>query len=107
MTTSTARTTAKLFIFNHPAAELLEEMPVDYYRECQITGAGSVEVQLDDYSTEIIAGTRYLPADVAVVAVVDGSGVLQVLCTQAGGEPVVMREFGDWTSYTVRRRPRG
>lgn len=107
MTTSTARTTAKLFIFNHPVAELLEEMPVDYYRECQITGAGSVEVQLEDCSTEIIAGTCYLPAGVAVAAVVDGSGVLQVLCTRAGGESVVMREFSDWTGYTVRRRPRG
>lgn len=106
MTTTTARTTTKLFVFNHPAAELLEEMPVDYYRKCQITGAGSVEVQLDDHSTEIIAGTRYLPAEVEVVAVAR-NGVLQVLCTQAGGEPVVMREFSDWTSYTVRRRPRG
>ena len=69
MTTSTAYTTAKLFIFNHPAAELLEEMPVDYYRDCQITGAGSVEVQLDDYSTEIIAGTRYLPATTPTMAI--------------------------------------
>ncbi|CAN7700568.1 hypothetical protein [Mycolicibacterium frederiksbergense] len=104
MTTSTARTTAKLFIFNHPAAELLEEMPVDYYRECQIVGAGSVEVQLDDHSTQIISATRYVPADVELVAVVDGNGVLQVLCAQAGREPVVMREFTGYTSYTVRRR---
>jgi hypothetical protein len=35
MKTITAGTTT-LFAFNHPAPELLEEMPADYYRECQI-----------------------------------------------------------------------
>lgn len=104
MKTDTALTT-KLFVFNFPAAELLEPMPVEYYRECQIAGAASVEVQLDDHNTEIISATRYLPADVDVVAVADG-GVLQVLCTQAGREPVVMREFTGWVSYTVRRATR-
>lgn len=102
MTTTPAHTT-KLFVFNHPVAELLEEMPVEYYRECQIAGAVSVEVQLDDHSTEIISATRYLPAGVEVVAVPAAAGVLQVVCTQAGREPVVMREITDWTSYTVRR----
>ncbi|MEU0498074.1 hypothetical protein [Mycobacterium sp. NPDC006124] len=104
MTTDTALTT-KLFVFNHPAAELLEPMPVEYYRECQIAGAASVEVELDDHNTEIVSATRYLPADVDVVAVVSG-GVLQVICTQTGREPVIMRELTGWTSYTVRRATR-
>jgi hypothetical protein len=104
MKTITAGTTT-LFVFNHPAPELLEEMPADYYRECQIAGAGSVEVQLDDDTTKIISGTRYLPAD-ADVAAVAADGVLQVLCTRAGRGPVIMREFTGWTSYTVRRSTR-
>ncbi|WP_099025030.1 hypothetical protein [Mycolicibacterium palauense] len=103
MKTDTALTT-KLFVFNHP--ELLEPMPVEYYRECQLAGAASVEVQLDDHNTEIISATRYLPADVDVVAVVAGDGVLQVLCAQTGREPVIMREFTGWISYTVRRATR-
>jgi len=104
MKTITAATT-KLFVFNHPAPELLEEMPIEYYRECQIVGAGSVEVQLDDGRIEIVSATRYVPTGVDVAAVVS-AGVLQVLCTRAGREPVIMREFADWTRYTVRRSTR-
>ncbi|MGJ6127486.1 hypothetical protein QN239_33435 [Mycolicibacterium sp. Y3] len=102
MTAITAHTT-KLLIFNHPVPGALEEMPIDYYRECQLAGAGSVEVQLDADHTEIISATRYVPAGVGVGAVVAGEDVLQVLCTVAGREPVLMHEVTDWTSYTVRR----
>ncbi|PJE03521.1 MAG: hypothetical protein CK429_32445 [Mycobacterium sp.] len=102
MTAITAHTT-KLYVFNHPAPEVLEEMPVDYYRECQIAGAGSVEVQLDDMSIVVIAGTRYVPVGVGVAATVAGDDELQVFCTVAGRPPILMREFADWTSYTVRR----
>lgn len=80
MKTATAGTT--LFVFNHPAPELQEKMPIEYYRECQIAGAGSVEIELPDHSTEIISATRYLPAH-ADVGAAASNGVLQVLCTRA------------------------
>jgi hypothetical protein len=31
------------------------------------------------------------------------AGVLQVICTFGDGQRVIMREFTDWTSYTVHR----
>lgn len=102
MTAITTHTT-KLFVFNHPSPDLLEEMPIEYYRECQIAGAGSVEIELDADHAEIISATRYVPTDVGVAAVVARDDVLQVFCTVAGREPVLMHEFTDWTSYTVRR----
>ncbi|MBU8827474.1 hypothetical protein [Mycolicibacterium goodii] len=102
MKTTTGKT---LFVFNHPAPELLEKIPTDYYCECQIAGAGSVEIELSDHNTVIVSATRYLPVDADVAAIVD-HGVLQVLCTRVGREPVVMSEFPDWTSYTVRRSAR-
>ncbi|WP_342314728.1 hypothetical protein LIX17_26155 (plasmid) [Mycobacterium avium subsp. hominissuis] len=101
MTAITTNTTT-LFVFNHPAPEALEEMPLDYYGECQIAGAGSVEIQLDADHTEIISATRYVPVGVGVAAAVV-EGVLQVFCTVAGREPILLREFADWSSYTVRR----
>lgn len=103
MKTTTAATT--LFVVNQPAPELLVKMPTDYYRECQIAGAASIEIEVSDHSTVIVSASRYLPADADVAAVVD-DGVLQVLCTVVGREPVVMGEFTDWTSYTVRRSAR-
>jgi hypothetical protein len=92
----------RIFVFNAPVPELLEEMSIDYYQECRIAGAGSVEVGLHDYSTVVISATRYLPAGITVGAV-DAGGVLQVICTRSDGEVVIMREFTDWTAYTVHR----
>ncbi|XTP38638.1 hypothetical protein ACORG1_34895 (plasmid) [Mycobacterium sp. TJFP1] len=93
----------RVFVFNFPAPELLEEMSVEYYQECRITGAGSVEIELRDRSTDIISATRFLPAGFTVGAVVTDDGVLQVTCTRDNAKPVVMRECSDWTAYTVRR----
>ncbi|PBA08444.1 hypothetical protein CKJ70_26325 [Mycobacterium avium] len=103
MTTMT--TAPRIFVFNSPAAEHLMEMTVDYYRECRLAGAGSVEVQLPDRSAVIISATRYLPADVDVAAIVT-NGVLQVLCTRAGGQRTVLKEFTAWTDFTVHRARR-
>lgn len=80
-------------------------MPTDYYPECQIACAGSIEIGVSDHTTVIVSATRHLPADADLAAIVD-DGVLQVLCTLFGREPVVMGEFTDWTSYTVRRSAR-
>lgn len=99
----TVTETTRLFVFNAPAPELLEEMNVDYYQECRIAGAGSVEVELQDHITVIISATRYLPAGITVGAVVTAAGALQVICTPDTGTPVIMREFTNWTSYIVRR----
>ena len=94
--------TPRIFVFDAPAAELLMEADADYYRECQLAGEASVEIELLDHSTVILSATRYLPADTSVgVVVIDG--VLRVICTSGSGEPVTMREFTDWARYTVHR----
>lgn len=95
----------RIFVFDAPATEHLMEMTVDYYRECRLAGAGSVEVQLADRSAVIISATRYLPADAEVAAIVT-NGALQVLCTRAGGGQTVLQEFTAWTDYTVHRARR-
>ncbi len=94
----------KIFVFDTAPSRLIE-MSAEYYRECQIAGAGSVEVELHDHRVVIISATRYLPADADVAAVVT-HGVLQVLCTRTNREAVIMREFTDWTDYTVHRSTR-
>ncbi len=68
-----------------------------------LTGAGSIEIELRDRSTDIISATRFLPAGFTVGAVVTDDGVLQVICTRDDAKAVVMRECSDWTAYTVRR----
>ena len=55
----------------------------------------SVAVELHDHGTVVISATRYLPAEHTVGALL-AKGVLQVICTRGGGQPVVMREFSDW-----------
>jgi hypothetical protein len=95
----------RIFVFDAPSPNLLSEIGADYYRECQLAGAGSVEVELRDHSVVVISATRYLPADVSVDAVV-ADGVLQVLCTRGSGQRVIMREFTDWACYTVHRAAR-
>lgn len=104
MAVSTAIAGPKILVFDVAPSRLME-MSVDYYRECQIAGAGSVEVHLSDHETIIVSATRYLPTDADVAAVVT-DGVLQVLCTRADRAPVVMREFPAWTKYTVHRSRR-
>lgn len=104
MTVNTAPADPKILVFDVAPSRLME-MSVDYYRECQIAGAGSVEVHLSDHETIIVSATRYLPTDADVAAVVTDD-VLQVLCTRAGRAPVVMREFPVWTKYTVHRSHR-
>ncbi len=94
----------KILVFDVAPSRLME-MSVDYYRECQIAGAGSVEVDVADDDTTIVSATRYLPADADVAAVVH-DGVLQVLCTRAHRAPIVMCEFPEWTNYTVHRSRR-
>lgn len=59
----------KILVFDVAPSRLME-MSVDYYRECQIAGAGSVEVDVADDDTTIVSATRYLPADADVAAVV-------------------------------------
>lgn len=104
MKTLTATPATQIFVFDSPRPELLMEMSPEYYRECRLAGAGSVEVTLDDGSMVIISGTRYLPPHMEVVAGVSAQGGLQVLCTVGDGRPkVVLREFSAWTSYTVVR----
>ena len=103
MKTTTAA--PRIFVFDAPSPKLLEEIGTDYYRECQIAGAASVEVELRDHSVVVISATRYLPVGVSVSAVV-ADDVLQVLCTRGSGERVIMREFTDWISYTVHRATR-
>ena len=61
------------------------EMSVDYYRECQIAGAGSVEVDVADDDTTIVSATRYLPADAT------GARCLQLL----------MRAFDQGVAFRV------
>jgi hypothetical protein len=100
----TTTTAPSIFVFD-AAPDHLMPMSADYYRECQIAGAGSVEVELPDHSVVVISATRYLPADADVAAVVVND-VLQVLCTRTGRDAVIMREFTDWTAYTVRRSTR-
>ncbi len=100
----TTTTAQSIFVFD-AAPDHLMPMSADYYRECQIAGAGSVEVELPDHSVVVISATRYLPADADVAAVVVND-VLQVLCTRTGRDAVIMREFTDWTAYTVRRSTR-
>ncbi len=94
----------KILVFDVAPSRLME-MSVDYYRECQIAGAGSVEVDVADDDTTIVSATRYLPTDADVAAGVH-DGVLQVLCTRAGRDPIVMCEFPEWTNYTVHRSRR-
>lgn len=107
MNTRTATPSAQIFVFDSPNPELLMEMSSEYYRECRLAGAGSVEVTLDGGSMVIISGTRYLPPHAEVGAAVSAEGVLQVLCTFGDGRPkVIMREFDAWTSYTVIRATR-
>ncbi|GAT00336.1 hypothetical protein [Mycolicibacterium fortuitum] len=103
MNTTTVDTT--LFVFNAPSPEALQEMPTDYYNECRLAGAGSVEIERDDHSVVVVSATRFLPAGVDVAAVVT-NGVLKVLCTTGDGQSVLMREFSDWTDYTVHRATR-
>ena len=93
----------RIFVFSAPSAELITEETDQYYRECRIAGAPSVEVELDAHSSFVFSATRYLPADVVVGAtVVDG--VLQVICTRGSdGGTVTMGKFTDWTAYTVHR----
>lgn len=100
----TIATDPSIFVFDIAPSRLMP-MSADYYRECQIAGAGSVEVHLSDHETIIVSATRYLPTDADVAAVVT-DGVLQVLCTRADRAPVVMREFPAWTKYTVHRSRR-
>ena len=90
--------TPKILVFDVAPSRLME-MSVDYYRECQIAGAGSVEVDVADDDTTIVS------ADADVAAVVH-DGVLQVLCTRAHRAPIVMCEFPEWTNYTVHRSRR-
>lgn len=101
---TTVTTAPRIFVFNAPAPEHLMEVTADYYRECRLAGAGSVEV-LPDRGAVIISATRYLPADVDVAATVT-NGVLQVLCTRADGQRTVLQEFTAWTDYTVHRARR-
>lgn len=98
-------TTAPSIVVVDSAPSRLMPMSAQYYRECQIAGAGSVEVELHDHSVVIISATRYLPADADVAAVIVND-VLQALCTRTNREPVIMREFTDWTASTVRRSTR-
>ena len=95
----------RIFVFNAPSPDLLMEMGADYYRECQLAGAGSVEVEVHDHSTVVLSATRYLPADASVEAVVT-DGVLQVICTHGSDQQVIMRELTDWARYTVHRATR-
>lgn len=92
----------RIFVFSAPAPEHLMEDTENYYRECRIAGAPSVEVELHDQAPVVISATRYLAADVTVGAVTAGN-VLQAICTLGDGRQVVMREFTDWTAYTVHR----
>lgn len=100
MSTTTVDTT--LFIFNTPSPDALQEMPTDYYNECRLAGAGSVEIERHDHNVVIVSATRYLPAGVDVVAVV-ANGVLKVLCIGADAQSTAMYECTDWAAYTVRR----
>lgn len=105
--TTTAAATPQILVFNVPSPDALQEASQEYYRECRIAGAGSVEVELPDHRTVIVSATRYLPAGVDVGAAVT-LGVLQVLCIRDHGQQVVMHEFPAWTDYTVHRaRSRG
>ncbi|MGB8403108.1 MAG: hypothetical protein WCE30_03415 [Mycobacterium sp.] len=101
----TATGTRRIYVFNFPAPELVAEDSEQYYRECQLAGAPSVEVELADRDRVVISATRYLPPDVTVGAEVT-DGALQVICTRHGGEPIVMREFDDWIRYSVSRGDR-
>lgn len=92
----------RIFVFNAPDPGQLMEDSEKYYRECRIAGAGAVEIELHDEARVVISATRYLPADVTVAGVTAG-GVLQVICILGNGRQVVMREFTDWTAYTVHR----
>ncbi|MBY0291298.1 MAG: hypothetical protein K2X52_29785 [Mycobacteriaceae bacterium] len=101
----------RIFVFSTPAPEHLKQDSENYYRECRIAGAPSVEVELRDQPTVVISATRYLDAGVTVGAIVAGvtvgaivaGDVLQVICILGDGRQVVMREFTDWTDYTVHR----
>jgi len=92
----------RIFCFNTPSPQLLEEFDERYYRECRILGAPSVEVELAGEPSVVISATCYVPAGVALGAIIVG-GVLQVICTRPGEAPIVMREFADWLHYTVIR----
>lgn len=92
----------RIFVFSAPAPKLLMKDTENYYRECRIAGAASVEVELHDQPAVVISATRHLAADITVGAV-DAGGVLQVVCVLGDGQRIVMREFTDWTSYTVHR----
>lgn len=99
----TATDARHIFVFSVPSPNLLMPDSERYYRECQIAGAPSVEIKVSDHETVIISATRYLPADV-VLSAVEVHGVVQVTCTRAGEQPIVMRGFPDWVSFTVHRR---
>lgn len=92
----------EIYIFDVPIPSDLMQVRPDYYAECRLAGAPSVEVTRDDGPPQIISATRYLPAGVHLTAV-DHHGVLQVLCTQTDGRQTVLREYTDWTRYTVHR----
>lgn len=92
----------RIFVFNFPSPALLEEFGEDYYRQCQLAGAPSVEVELASGDCVVLSATRYLPPEYTVGAHVT-NGVLQVTCTRRGEEPIVMREFAEWTHYSVSR----
>lgn len=95
----------RIFVFSAPAPEHLKQDSEDYYRECRIAGAPSVEVALHDQPTVVISATRFLAPGVTLGAIVAGDvlQVLQVFCTLGNGRQVVMREFTDWTAYAVHR----
>lgn len=97
---NTVTGTRRIFVFNFPAPELLEE-----FSEDQPAGAPSVEVELSDHDRVVVSATRYLPPEVTVGASVT-DGVLQVTCTRPGCEPIVMREFDNWIRYGVSRGER-
>ncbi|MFN6548373.1 hypothetical protein [Mycolicibacterium nivoides] len=50
---NTTTVDAELFIFNTPSPEALQQMPTDYYDECRMAGAGSVEIERHDHSVVI------------------------------------------------------
>ena len=86
----------RIFCFNAPSPQLLEEFDEGYYRECRILGAPSVEVELAGEPSVVISATCYVPAGVTLGAIIVG-----VICTRPGEAPIVMREFDNATKCTV------
>lgn len=99
----TATDVRRIFEFSWPSPDLLMPASEQYLREQRLAGAPSVEIKVSDHETVIISATRYLPTDV-VLSAVEVHGVVEVTCTRAGDQPIVMRGFPDWVSFTVHRR---